>query len=463
MSGVWLPPHHPTFRSSSRTATKRLRLRGARFREGLILAMFSMAPVLLVAGMVQGSQPLVILVLTPVTILLINQFPRAALIGAIPALLVSDQLVSASVSVRLALAIVGVWGLGVLTRRWRPKRFHLLLAIFAGVLVLSLVSSTRAPSPTSATHDLLTLLCGVGLCATAASVRPPVRAVLGAIGGAGLLASLAILSGTFGGVTHSLEAFKPQGLDRVSAFGLNPNYLGAVLAIGVVALIGLALERRSPWIAVAALPILAAMPSVKSRATLLNMVIGLAVLVFARRELKTRSAVIIGSLVLVLATPNLLYEAQQAALGERATVDLSQSDATRLVAAEVAFRQGAQNPLLGIGYGNFPARALGDSRLGTFINTHNDYLRLFAESGVFAIACLVALIAVAIKASRQVPDGRPAMAVILTYALILLSSNTLSSLPVTAGVWVLIGTIVGHATYRGSRWTELVDSEQALA
>ena len=72
---------------------------------------------------------------------------------------------------------------------------HGALALFAGWLgFIFILIPPDAPLPYSRSDDLVTLLLGVGICATAVSIPVSVRALLMATGASGVLVSLVVLS-----------------------------------------------------------------------------------------------------------------------------------------------------------------------------------------------------------------------------------------------------------------------------
>lgn len=396
-----------------------------------------------------GSRSRTLLLSAPLVFIIISTFPRATLLVLIPALLLDGYAVISSVSPRLPIAMVAVWGLGLTMRRWRfVPAFHWNIAILAGLLVVSLVLSERADTTLSASADLLTLLCGLGLSAVAASIGPSVRYVLAATGLTGTIASSALLTGSFGAIYHSADPIDGGGIDRVTAFGLNPNFLGLMLAISTVAFVALAVDFRFPPIAFLALPNLAALPALKSRSALLCIAAGILVLILVHRQTVFRLSVVAASSLLLIFSLSILPAAIPAtyriALGARANADLSQNDMARRSVAKLAVRAGINHPVFGVGYGNFTA--LANEEIDLPLNTHNDYLRLFAEAGLPALLCLSWIFISAIRLTMRIEHGRAARAVLITYGVALLLADTLSSLTVSAGIWVLLGAVVSAAS-----------------
>lgn len=77
----------------------------------------------------------------------------------------------------------------------------------------------------------------------------------------------------------------------------------------------------------------------------------------------------------------------------------------RVVGASLAARALAQEPLIGIGWGNFPAYAAQAGPYGA-IPTHNEYLRIAAELGVVGLVLLALVAASLVPGLRQL-DQKP--------------------------------------------------------
>jgi O-antigen ligase len=228
--------------------------------------------------------------------------------------------------------------------------------------------------------------------------------------------------------------------------------------MGAVAALGLALHGRRPLFALAVLPCLAAMPMIKSRSSLVLVAVGAFVVLFVGRGVRARTVTVAAIVLVLLAAPTIVTSTYDAVLGERAAADLSQTDAARAAAAQVAFDVAVDHPVLGVGYGNFPVYAAQDPALGFELNTHNDYLRIASEAGLGAFAALVYVLASGVRSMRRLRHGTPALAVALVYCTALLVANPLSNLVVSTGFWVLLGASVGAA-----RATRSVDDAAVAA
>lgn len=384
------------------------------------------------------------LILAPIALVIIARFPKAAIVVFAPVSLFAESTFGGTIGSRAPLAILVVVGFGLLTKRWRANGlFHGTLVAYSALLLVSLVYSRPSPLGLSAKSDCASLIIGLGLCGAAACIRPRVEHVIWAIAVACLAASIVALSGSFQATNATLDVIDLNSVTRITALGLNPNYLGIMFAIGVVAFVGLAIQYRNPFVAIGAIPILFALPTVKSRSAYVLIIVGLLAVLLVGRAWRTRTVVIIGILLSLVAAPSLIGVTYHATLGNRNEITGSQSDELRFSASRLGAEVAFDHPLLGVGYGNFPSFAASNPSMGVPLNTHDDYLRMAAEAGIPTMMLLLLLLGMAFNAMRKIRFGTPAIAILATYAVALLTANTLSSLAVTSGVWILIGASFG--------------------
>jgi len=129
-----------------------------------------------------------------------------------------------------------------------------------------------------------------------------------------------------------------------------------------------------------------------------------------------------------------------AVLGQRAQADLSTSDSVREATVPLAIELGLRNLAVGIGDGNFPRAAANSSEIGVEVNTHNDYLRAFAEWGLVATAALLAMIFWVVRTSGRREQASLVRPTLLVFLVALLAGNLLGSAGTSGGFWVLLGT-----------------------
>ncbi len=348
----------------------------------------------------------------------------------------------------------------------------------AGLAVLLLVSATVPGG--AASHGLPPGLAGllVGLVMLAAvAVAPPDPLAL---------ARIVVLTGAAAAGYTLLLGDTPG--DRLAGLGLNTNYLGALLAGPLAA--GVALARRRPgpgspvrahwlarvgWLAAAAV-CLTAIVATHSRGALLAATAGVAVAVLGDRPVRQQIAGALGAAALAgIAALGAASTLRELTVGSRGTEEMAFGGEIRAAAARLALDLALRHPIRGVGYGMFPELAAHDLRLGVYINTHNDYLRLAAEAGAPALLAFLALLiaGLTVRAGGALAPGRtggaptlsaaggaltlsaaggwltPVRAVVAAGAVNLVFANTLANLIVSGAFWVCLGCLLA----RRSRWT----------
>jgi O-antigen ligase len=356
--------------------------------------------------------------------------PRFLLLAAIPLVILGEglELTFIPISWPIGMALLGSWGLGVLIGRWKIKpREHLLVALLALLLFVSYQLAPRAlGAQFDRSSDLISFLIGLSLLAAAISipVRPKhflyVTSVTGAAAGVVVLQSASDATG------------------RVFALTLNPNYVAMLLTLGIIASVTLIRLQRNPvWLLPAVVAFLAMLPT-GSRGAGIALAIGLLSILLGgqRRSIQVvLVAVLLGTAVVI---PWQGPIQQRILSSTRTPGDLEVSDSIRLHAAGLAVAYTLDKPLVGIGYGLFAPFAIRDTRLGLFVNTHNDYLRISAEAGIPALLALLALIWLGFRKGN--PEARVLRPMMIVYCVALLSANTLSNIIVTIPFWIALGT-----------------------
>jgi hypothetical protein len=345
----------------------------------------------------------------------------------------SQAVLGASAVLAVSVALHVACGSAVL------RRAHAWIAAFGVVVLVSYVFPVVSlPSQESRLYNVVGLLLGLGLLAVTVAVPPRARHVAAVIAVGGAAAGAYTL--VSGGDLHG----RLQGLD------LNPNYLGALVAIPLVAAAGLAFTTRRPVWLLAALPSLVALFDTGSRGALIAAAAGFIVL-FARRGWR-RQPLLIGAVVIGgLAMLSGFLDAAALPLG-RSSAELEYNNSVRASTAKFALDVALSHPLRGIGYAMYPPLAGSSHGIGLYINTHNDYLRLSAESGGAALGLFLILLWLGLwrrPSSLEHPAALPVLrAVTVAYAVGLLFANTLANLTVTAPFWVALGCLI--AARRGS-------------
>jgi O-antigen ligase len=368
----------------------------------------------------------VLAVCGPVAVL--GLIPVSLLAGAVPG--GTTVTLGAIAVVTLVVAVQLVAG----TRRPRPP--HVWITLLGLLILLSFFFPATGATPVpNRLSDLISLLAGLGLVAAVAAAPPPPRAVAWVTAVAGAIAAGWML----------MLGERADG--RLEGFGLNPNYLGAFLALPLVAAFGLALRHRRPvWLLVGAV-CLAAMVATQSRGAFVAAAVGLAIAVMQGRRRGVQILVATAGVVVGIVFPGAIDAAEHVAVGGRTAAELSQNTSVREHAAWFAARVAAEHPLRGIGYGTFPSYAESSPKFGIYLATHNDYLRLAAEMGIPALAVFLLLIWLGMKSPAS-GESAVLRAMTAAYAVGLFFANELANLVVSMPFWLALGCLLAAPASR---------------
>jgi O-antigen ligase len=294
-------------------------------------------------------------------------------------------------------------------------------------LVLPLLSLRSQGFPVS---EATYFLVGLALLGFAIHAPPPPLPLVLAITVSGALLAAYVLYG------QTLVGGRLTGLD------LNPNYLGSLLVMPLVAAVGMAWTRRRPIWLVAAVPCLAALIGTQSRGALLAMLAGLALIVLVAASPRQRVWLVGAGITAagLLALGGLAW-LEEVALGGRSDAELERNNQIRADAARFALRVINDHPLRGIGYGMFPPYAQRTPSVGVYINTHNDYLRLAAEGGLIMLVLFLVLLWRGLV-PKQTGDLVVVRGAVLAYAASIALANTLASLAITGPFWIALGCLI---------------------
>ncbi|MFI9650064.1 O-antigen ligase family protein [Streptomyces sp. NPDC052040] len=319
----------------------------------------------------------------------------------------------------------------------RPRAGLLLIPLFAAVVTVSWLLPQESFRVDQAWKTCGLLLVGLGLLGASALAPPDPRRVaqLVAASGAALAACL-MLQGEYAS-------------DRLTGLGLNPNYVGAALALPLVAAVGLArFDRSWAWLLPAAVCGCAVLET-RSRGTFVMVAAGLACVLLARRPLRHKVLIGLALLAVTVALPGTLDSVEGNLTGSRSSTELSANTEVRKRAALLAVRVALDHPLRGIGYAMFPEYARSSSGLGIYINTHNDFLRLAAECGLVALLLLVALLWLGL--GRRPAAGHLVLQALgVAYAAGLLFANALTDLVISTPFWISLGCLLARPADRGA-------------
>jgi O-antigen ligase len=279
------------------------------------------------------------------------------------------------------------------------------------------------------------LLVGLVLLAVSA-LRPPdprrIAQVVAVSGG--LLAAYLLIRGEY-------------AADRLTGLGLNPNYVGAALALPLVAAAGLARFSRSWLWLMPAVVCACALLETRSRGAFVMAAAGLTCVLLAARPLRYKVLIAVAVLTFTAMLPGTLGSMEGNLTGSRTATELTANSEVRMQAALLAVRVALDHPLRGIGYAMFPEYARSSSALGIYINTHNDYLRLAAESGLVTLVLLLALLWLGL-ARRYTAHHVVLQALGVAYATGLLFANALTDLVISTPFWISLGCLLARSADR---------------
>lgn len=305
---------------------------------------------------------------------------------------------------------------------------HCWIAALAVLLLASFLLPTERPAPASGI-DLLGLLGGLVLLAAVTAYPPP----------PGGLARVTAVAGGLAGA-YVLAAGDHAG-GRLDGLGLNPNYLGALLVLPLVAAVGLTrLTSRPGWLAPAGV-CLAGIAATQSRGAFVAAVAGTAVVLMQGRTLVSKALAAVLTTGVAVALPGLLGAAERLIAGPRPSSQLSSDNSAREHAARFAADVAVTHPFRGIGYGMFPAHAARSPSLGSYIATHDDYLRLAAEAGLMTLAVFLILLWLGLR-GRRYGELAVLRAVVVAYAVGLFFANQLANLVVSMPFWLSLGCLL---------------------
>lgn len=383
---------------------------------------------------------LVLAVTAVVFMCLVVRSPHTATVLLVPVSLLSTVFAGQLVVVAAVAAVTLLVGARVLAGVLPLRPPHLWIGLLALLTLVSFAfpAVTSAQSPAARFADLVGLLTGLALLAVATATPPD----------PGRLARIIALAWTFAAGYVLVAGDRASG--RLEGLGLNPNFLGAVLALPLVAATGLVGRgRRLAWLAPAAI-CLVAIAGTQSRGAFYAATIGVAAVLIQGRPPRLQALIVAVIMATVMVLPGGLSVVERVAAGNRESAELSYDSAVRRQVAQFATQVAVEHPLRGIGLGMFPSYAASAPRFGLYMVTHNDYLRLAAEAGALTLGAFLVLLGLALRGRRS---GGPAVlrAVVLTYAVGLLFANPLASVVVSVPFWLSLGCLLSTSQAARSR------------
>ncbi|WP_406316807.1 O-antigen ligase family protein [Streptosporangium sp. NBC_01639] len=308
---------------------------------------------------------------------------------------------------------------------------HVIVALLVLLLVVSWVFPAGQGAPGHlALHDMTQVTAGLMISAVCAAAPSSAERLLTVVALSGMVVAVAALL-----IGDAHDGTRLQG------FGLNPNYLGSLLVLPMVVSFAMAWLRRALLWAVPGAVALVTVAATDSRGAVFAVVAGLAAIVLLRGSRSAR-LLLASAIAVVAVLAATVPGGLNVSSGIRGAAELERNNDVRAQSAVLAARMAAEYPLRGMGYGTFPEQAARSPQLGIFINTHNDYLRLAAESGVVSALLLVLLVCRAVRRAAGAYEHILAGGIV-AYAVVLLFGNTLSNLMASTQFWVCLGALLG--------------------
>lgn len=195
----------------------------------------------------------------------------------------------------------------------------------------------------------------------------------------------------------------------ITSGGFGPNQVSAVLGLGALLLVMLAIQdRKSRWQALAVgLGLLTLSVLTFSRGGLYNVAAALlcSAAVFLRdprRRMSFLGIMVVGLLV----SGFWIYPRLNTFTGGMVTNRYADTDTTnRMDIMQAEFQIWLNNPILGTGPGMGKFGRY--EELGFMTASHTEYTRMVAEHGIFGLLALGLLLVMALKAVRKAPQGLP--------------------------------------------------------
>jgi O-antigen ligase len=382
---------------------------------GVSIAIVGLLPVVILIGLAAGA--------------LFVRRPQISVLAAIPII----QLVNHAVQV-IPLEVAGTampflaWLVlrrtGVLGRSTALKRIPVAFICWL-IASYTLFSIPGYHNPDRFT-SLVSVINGMVLMFSAGSLRPrPLHVVM-------MTAVSASLAGVF---TYFYKGYDQEG--RIISLGLNTNYLGVMMAVGVVAVAVCISETKQWYWLVLAPPLVWVIVATHSRGTLLSLIAGLA-LFFAYAGARARyMAVLVLAFGLSL-LPVFSSFTEKTLLGNR--TNFGRSNELRGEVLKAAFRTTIDHPIIGIGYGLFQPTSFDNPKVGRILNTHNDYARLASETGIPGLVMFGAMVFPPFfrRRTKTVTLLTP---MVLVYLVGLTDANLIDSMIVSSPIWIMLGLL----------------------
>ena len=391
-----------------------------------------------------------------IVIVLIERHPDLVLLVTLPTFLVLAPTAPAkALEILPALLLIETISRGLEGRYRFSLPFLGLVSMLAIWCLASYLYSSAQGAPSVAISELINTLLALGFVVVAAAVRPKREWLLTAITFSGLAMAFAVrTSGTVAATNSAAD-----NTSRVGALGLNPNGVGLFVAIGTIAAIGKLITTRRPVWLLAIAAMLATFPAAKSRSSLIIVAAGLAGFVIFSRSRRAQVALTIVTAAVFLFIPHLWTRAVNATLEGRTKTLSAQSDASRSNAVHLAVILGFEHPVIGIGWGQFPAQAAADPKIQAAINTHDDYAKFLSEAGFPALLLFLGILWMAFRAKVEDNVDWAMKALLCAMAVSMVTANVLYNIPTALPYMAVVGSLIGTDYYRKLERIEVESDE----
>lgn len=315
----------------------------------------------------------------------VQRFPVQAA-GALPAIsIVGDGLLvhfKMQTPLRLSTVVVALLVLSILVS---PKTFHppvMLLGAWLIALFLANYVLIAMPTGKQAPYQIVAILLeGIIVAVVVGTLAPdPIQVLFGA-GVSGLVVSY------FTFFPEYKVGFRPYAL------GLDPNYMGTILAVSVTAWLTVAKIRGSWKPLVLVVPPILGLVQIQSRSAALAAFVGTIAVITLTVTRRRGFLIMIAGLAFTVAATATGFKLGFGPFTDRRR-DTGASSEERRKIARVNIAAIKKDPVYGLGMGVVSNLGTGrDARLGGDAVAHNDYLRLASESGVPSLLGMLLLLA----------------------------------------------------------------------
>lgn len=364
---------------------------------------------------------------------LVARWPAAGLTVLIPVLMWPQVLQLGALPVSQSVTAVLVAGLLIAGRKNQAPRWLIPSAVALSALLAASHVGHAMPhymTPSGARNNMLTLVLNLWLVVAVAKARPAPLTILRGIGLGSLVFAYVVI------------AYGEEFAGRIAFRELNPNGVGHAAALGVIAIVGTAkLSRRRRWLLAAAAPLYLTYLA-QSRGGLVVLIVGAVTGWVLNHQGRSRViAVLVGGVAVGLLWGPAARFTQDILLAERnaAYVSTDASTEERKNVLKLAARLVGDQPFFGVGYAHFPDYA--QSEIGMALNTHDDWVRIAVEAGVFALMLLGVIVASPLlrRLDAPLPPTQAVKALLAAGCASWLFANVTTDLRTALPVWLAAG------------------------